>query len=197
MYSPHLRTTLLFPNFLSASFAPPLAAPHYPSHVLCTTESDLMCSVFLIPSLLPQCVTTAAQETFTPIGRWSVSSLRTQCDYLPQSWDVRSVCMQHYILLIKLRSLNTSRLQYFANYLNIGFYWEKLKVSMLKFRYFIDFVLSFQIFAHLFSCRQHISIHLGQVQLKYLRRKLNYNLFSDFDDASSWISLERLVDNGS
>lgn len=81
---------LLFPNFfhqcvfhIPLTFTPPLT-PNitWQRHVL-------------MLSLLLQCVTTAAQETCTPTGRWLVSSARTQYKCLQQSWDVHSVSMLH------------------------------------------------------------------------------------------------------
>lgn len=56
----------------------------------CTTDHIVMAP------LLPQCVTTAAQETCIPIGRWLASLLRTQCECLQQSWAVLSVRIDIY-----------------------------------------------------------------------------------------------------
>lgn len=57
----------------------------------CTTGHVLMVSLLL------QCVTTAAPETYIPTGSWLASLLRIQCECLQQSWVVLSVCIGiHY-----------------------------------------------------------------------------------------------------
>lgn len=69
-------------------------------------------SHILIQSLLLQCVTTAAQETCTPTGRWLVSSWRIQCEYLQQSWDVHSVSMHVAYRVLPHLSSQKSKLGY-------------------------------------------------------------------------------------
>lgn len=80
-------------NFLSPVYVPHPADLPYPSHLklLLWQRHGLMVTLFF------QCVTTVAQETYTPTGRWSVSSQRTQCECLQQSWVVRLVRMLHNI----------------------------------------------------------------------------------------------------
>lgn len=80
-------------NFLSLVYVPHPTDLPCPSHLklLLSQRHGLMVTLFF------QCVTTVAQETYTPTGRWSVSSQRTQCECSQQSWVVRLVRILHNI----------------------------------------------------------------------------------------------------